>query len=100
MPTAETTQPTMTTGRRPRVSATRPPGSSAAPVITGNREEADPRPDRRTVQDLVDEQRHQGAAHAKGGESVGQVGRRGGPPGAVPNGGGQRRQAGGRRAPA
>src|SRR5690242_12137565 len=50
------------------------------------------------MQDLMDEQRHQGTAYAERGEAVGQVGRRGGPPGAIPNRAGQRRQRAGRRA--
>jgi len=37
MPMAETTHPAMTTGRRPRVSATRPPGSNAAPFSAANK---------------------------------------------------------------
>ena len=37
MPTAEIAQPATMTGRRPRVSATRPPGSSAAPFSAANK---------------------------------------------------------------
>ena len=37
MPTAEITQPATMTGRRPRVSATRPPGTSAAPFSAANK---------------------------------------------------------------
>ena len=74
-----------------------PAGQQRGAVQRGEQQEPDARPDRRPVQDLPDEQRHQGTAHAERGEAIGQVGRRGSPPGAAAHRAGQRGQRAGRR---
>ena len=61
-PAADTLQPTTMTGRLPPVSG--PPFTAAARGIRYSGQEPDACPHRRSVQDVADEQRHDGAAYA------------------------------------